>query len=219
MFLGDTLTAKADKSEIGYLTILKEELTHSHPGFEIEFINAGVLLDKVPDAQKRLQKDVLDLKPSVVFIQLGLFDVWCFAGRQQSQTGTPKEEYAAGLKDLILRSRAAGAHVILCTPGIIGEKTDGSNSILTLKRQQFPIDAIAEEYVKISRKAAAENDAQLLDMHKAMRDYIKTCNPGNVPQGILTLDGTTLSVDGSRMLAGLILKTLQPMLPPLPQNP
>ncbi|HVW37123.1 MAG TPA: hypothetical protein VHB99_07450, partial [Pirellulales bacterium] len=51
----------------------------------------------------------------------GINDVW----HSIYNKGTPKDVYAAGLRRLIAKIEEAGARVLLCTPSVIGEKTDG----------------------------------------------------------------------------------------------
>ena len=44
--------------------------------FATEMINAGISGHKVPDLQGRLDRDVLSKEPTVVFIYIGINDVW-----------------------------------------------------------------------------------------------------------------------------------------------
>jgi lysophospholipase L1-like esterase len=217
VFLGDSITAQGTKGEFGYLNLIKTELTKARPDLNLEIIGAGVSGNKVPDAQKRLEKDVLEKKPAVVVIYLGINDVWHQTGKFKGLTGTPKEAYVAGLKDLVLRCRAAGARVILCTPTVIGEKTDGSNATRTAVNTLVPVDALLDAYADLSRQVATETRAQLLDLHKAFRDHLKANNPENLIQGILTFDGVHLNADGNQFVAKLMLEALQ--VPPAPAAP
>jgi len=51
-------------------------LTEKHKELGVEVIGAGISGNKVPDLQRRLERDVLKKKPTVVFIYIGINDVW-----------------------------------------------------------------------------------------------------------------------------------------------
>jgi hypothetical protein len=130
---------------------------------------------------------VLSKHPTVVFIYIGINDVWhSVQGR-----GTSKEEFDAGLRDLIKKITATKARIVLCTPSTIGEKTDGSN----------PLDAMLEEYSTISRKVAKDTGVTLCDLRKAFLDHLKKNNPDNKDRGILTGDGVHLNAAGNQFVA------------------
>jgi lysophospholipase L1-like esterase len=160
----------------------------------VEVIGAGISGNKVPDLEKRLDADVLAKNPTVVVIYIGINDVW----HSQQNRGTPKDVYAAGLRRLIDKIEAAGARVVLCTPSVIGEKTDGSNKL----------DEMLDEYSQISRDTAKEAKVQLLDLHQAFQSYLKRHNAENAEKGVLTSDGVHLNAAGNRFVAGQMLAAL-----------
>lgn len=191
--LGDSITQGGGGPK-GYVTLLANGLAEKLGPNAVEVINAGISGHRVPDLQKRLDRDVLQKKPTIVFIYIGINDVW----HSEMGRGTSKEDYEAGLKDLIDRCTKAGARVILCTPSVIGEKTDGTNKL----------DAMLDEYSEISRKVAAETKTQLCDLHKAFRDYLKENNKENVERGVLTRDRVHLNDAGNRLVADQMLAAL-----------
>jgi lysophospholipase L1-like esterase len=141
-----------------------------------------------------LDKDVIAKKPTIVYIYIGINDVW----HSERGQGTPKDKYEAGLKDLIARINAAGARVIMCTPTVIGEKAVGTNKL----------DAMLEEYSEISRKVATETKSQLCDLRKAFLDHLKANNPNDQEKGILTGDRVHLNPAGNKLVAQTMLKAL-----------
>jgi lysophospholipase L1-like esterase len=171
-------------------------LTEKHKDLDIKVINAGISGNKVPDLQRRLQKDVLDKKPTLVVIYIGINDVW--HGEKDPKRGTSKEKFEEGLKDIIAKITNAGARVVLCTPSVIGEKTGGANSL----------DAKLDEYSDISRKIAKELKIPLCDLRAAFGDYLKSKNPDNKERGILTGDRVHLNPAGNKLVAETILKTI-----------
>jgi lysophospholipase L1-like esterase len=199
VFLGDSITQGGGGAK-GYITLVKNTLEAAHKDLGIDVVNAGISGNKVPDLQRRLQKDVLDKKPTIVIIYIGINDVWHWKKNPQGEMvgGTPKDAYEAGLKEIIGRVKEAGAGAILCTPSVIGEKTDGSNER----------DAMLEEYSAISRKVAQDTGVPLSDLHKAFLAYEKENNKENKRTGVLTGDGVHLNEAGNKFVAAQMLKAL-----------
>ena len=178
VFLGDSITA-AGVRKTGYITLSSAAIAKAHPDLNIEVIGAGIGGHKVPDCQKRLDKDVLQKKPTIVFIYIGINDVWHWTHPRviaRGKKGTTPKEFEKGLKDMVAKINKAGARVILCTPTVIGEKSDGSNSD----------DKRLDQYSNISRKVAKETGSQLLDLRQEMIPQLKKENPKNAPKGIFT---------------------------------
>jgi isoamyl acetate esterase len=195
VFLGDSITA-AGVTPKGYVTLIKNALAEKHKDLGIEVIGAGVSGNKVPDIQKRLEKDVLSKKPTIVVIYIGINDVW--HGEKDPAKGTSKENYEAGLRDVIKRCQEAGARVVLCTPSVIGEKNDASNTN----------DAKLDEYAEISRKVAKDLKVPVCDLRKEFQAYEKDHNPDNKDHGVLTGDRVHLNDAGNQFVADALLKTL-----------
>lgn len=193
VFLGDSIT-QAGAGPGGYVTLVKEALARQKPALGVEVIGAGISGNKVPDLEQRLQRDVLDKKPTVVVIYIGINDVW----HSQNGRGTPKDAYEQGLRRLIEKIQKAGARAILCTASVIGEKTDGSNKL----------DAMLDEYCQISRRVAKDSGAQLLDLRQKFLDYLKGHNPNNDEKNVLTTDGVHLNAAGNQFVAARMLETL-----------
>jgi len=185
-FLGDSITAAGARPS-GYCRLIANAIAEKHPDLGVEIVYAGISGHKVPNLQERLDRDVLSKKPTVVFIYIGINDVWHSIRGQ----GTPKDKYEAGLRELIARIEKAGATVVLATPSVIGEKTDGSN----------PLDPMLEQYAAISRRVAKDTGTTLCDLHVAFLDYLKQHNPENKAKGVLTGDGVHLNPEGNRFVA------------------
>jgi len=193
IFLGDSIT-QAGAREGGYISILRQQIEANLADQNIEVIGAGISGNKVPDLQKRLQKDVLDRKPTCVVIYIGINDVW----HSQNGKGTPKDAFESGLNDIIKKIKDAGSKVVLCTPTVIGEKVQQAN----------PLDDMLEEYSAISRIVADQNQAQLLDLRNIFKDFLRANNPLDRRLNILTRDGVHLSKAGNDFLAEKMLAAL-----------
>ena len=200
VFLGDSITA-AGVRPTGYITLAGEAISRAYPDLDIELIGAGIGGHKVPNCQQRLDRDVLQKNPTIVFIYIGINDVWHWSHPRvvaRGKKGTTPEDFESGLRDMIAKINEAGARVILCTPTVIGEKADGTN----------PDDEMLDQYAGISRKVAEETGAQLLDLRKGFIDYLKEHNPDNASSGILTGDTVHLNPAGNRLVSELVLGAL-----------
>jgi lysophospholipase L1-like esterase len=194
VFFGDSIT-ELGRQPNGYVTLIQDTLARRHPGVRI--IGAGISGNKVTDLLQRLERDVLTSKPTIVFVYIGINDVW--HSILPGHSGTTKDRYESGLTELVSSIRTAGARVILCTASVIGERWDGKN----------PLDVQLEEYAAISRRVAREAGIELCDLRKAFIDYLTTHNPGKRESGILTQDGVHLNDEGNRLVAHEMLKMLQ----------
>ena len=195
VFLGDSITAGGVAPK-GYVTLIKTALAEKHKDLGIEVVGAGISGNKVPDLQKRLEKDVLAKKPTVVVIYIGINDVW--HGDSNPANGTSKEKFEAGLKEIIGKIKDGGARVVLCTPTAIGEKKAGANTL----------DAKLDEYADVSRAVAKATGAQLCDLRKAFADHLAKNNADDKESGILTTDRVHLNDAGNKLVADTILATI-----------
>lgn len=193
VFLGDSIT-QAGAGPTGYVTLIRKTLNEKHKDLDIEVIGAGVSGNKVPDLQKRLDRDVLKTKPTLVVIYIGVNDVW--HGENDPARGTSPEKFEAGLKEIIGRIKDAGARVVLCTPSVIGEKKANK------------LDAKLDEYADISRKVAKETGVPLCDLRKAFRAHLEKVNTADMERGVLTDDRVHLNAAGNTFVAETILKCI-----------
>ncbi len=197
-FFGDSITQGGARPG-GYCRLIGEAIEKQRPDLGVTIVFAGISGHKVPDLQRRLDRDVLGKKPTIVFIYIGINDVWhSVRGR-----GTSKDDFDSGLRALIKKITATDAKIVLCTPSTIGEKNDGSNSL----------DSMLEEYSAISRKVATDTGVTMCDLRNAFLDYLKKQNPDNKERGILTGDGVHLNAAGNKFVAAraaeAIAKALQ----------
>ena len=192
IFFGDSIT-QAGVNPGGYITILKEMYAKANNKSEI--IGAGIGGNKVYDLYLRMEEDVLAKKPDVVVIYVGVNDVW---HKASYGTGTDLDKFTKFYTAMIKKMQAQNIKLILTTPAAIGEKTDHSN-------QQ---DGDLNEYSKVIRNLAKENNCGLVDLRKEFLAYNLANNPENKGQGILTTDRVHLNELGNKMVAELMYKEL-----------
>ena len=193
VFLGDSLTA-AGVREDGYITLIKSGIETGRPDLDVRLIGAGIGGHKVPNIRERLDRDVLAFGPSVVFIFIGVNDVW----HADMGTGTSESDYESGLRDVILRCQKGGATVVLATPPLIGE----------MRRGQNKHDAQLDAYAAISRKVAGRTGVYICDLRERLTSYLQVFNTKNVKEGILTRDGVHFNAGGNRVIADMVAQSI-----------
>lgn len=193
IFFGDSITQAGVKPG-GYITLMQE--TVRSKDLKYELIGAGVSGNKIYDLFLRFEDDVLSKKPDVVIIYIGVNDVW---HKQSSQTGTDPDKFIAFYTTMIKKMQAAGIRVIMCTPAVIGERTDYSNAQ----------DGDLNRYSQMIRDLAVKYKVTLVDLRKAFLEYNLKNNPQNKESGILTTDRVHLNAAGNQLLADLMFKALE----------
>ena len=175
VFLGDSITQQGENFEgegtyKGFITSLRENVSQ-----EVELINKGIGGNKVPDLLLRYNDDVLKLKPNIVFIYIGINDVW---HKYDWGSGTDIDIYEKGLRKIITDIKAVGAKIILCTPTVIGE----NNGEFKLNNNFKDIDTMEimnkdlEAFSDVVRNLSSEFNTDLLDLRKKFKEYILILN-------------------------------------------
>lgn len=192
IFFGDSLTAlagqEAPKQHVtkGYVRIVRETLRERLPGRKVEVDWVATGGHTVPDLLKRVDKDVIAKKPTIVVIQIGCNDARRLA----------KETFKTSLEELIDRLQKANIQVVQCTLTSVGEKHDGTNKD----------DPKLEEFAQIEREVAKAKNVPINDLRKAFVAHWQAHNPENKGSGILTYDGNHFNDAGHRFVAEQMLK-------------
>ena len=203
VFLGDSITQNAvinSEKFKGFISLLGENVDQN-----TELIGKGIGGDKVSDLLTRYRDDVIKLNPDMVFIYIGINDVW---HKYDYGTGTDIDLYENGLRQIITDLKENGVEVILCTPTVIGE----NKGEFTLVNQFKDIETMEimnndlDDYSDIIRKLSREFDTKLLDLRKIFMEYISENNPENKSKGVLTTDGVHLNNLGSKLIANEMIK-------------
>ena len=157
-----------------------------------ELIGSGIGGNKVYDLYLRLEEDVLNKKPDIVIIYVGVNDVW---HKATSGTGTDLDKFEKFYQALINKMKVNNIKVIVCTPAAIGERTDASN-------QQ---DGDLNQYSKSIRNLATKNELPLCDLRREFQEYNMKNNAENKEKSILTTDRVHLNELGNQFVADKML--------------
>ena len=195
LFFGDSITQMGvDKG--GYIDLIKTDLAQRGLSGQYEIMGAGIGGNKIYDLFLRMDKDVLSQNPDIVFIWVGVNDVW---HKSSMGTGTDYDKFGKFYDAVVKKMQAQGIKVIVVTPAVIGERVDYSNAQ----------DGDLNLYSNWIRKYAAENQIGLVDLRKSFHEYSLAHNPNNLEQGILTYDRVHLNEKGNALVASEMWKAMQ----------
>ena len=198
IFFGDSITQQG-AAPGGYIPKIDSLCKVDHLQDNFEFVGKGVSGNRVYDLFLRFQEDVLDQKPDIVIVYIGINDVW---HKTTSGTGTEIKKFAAFYDKMITKMKVAGIQPVMCTPSVIGEYNDDTNLQ----------DGDLNYYSKWVRDYAAKNNIPVIDLRKSFMDYLDKNNPKNEERGILTVDRVHLNPAGNLLVAQdmwSVLKKLQ----------
>ena len=198
IFFGDSITELGAKKEkyVGYIIKMDSMLKAEKKDGQYELIGSGIGGNKVYDLYLRLEEDVLAKNPDVVVIYIGVNDVW---HKTLLGTGTDADKFEKFYQAIINKLSAKGIKAILCTPAVVGEKTDMSNQL----------DGDLNRYSNIIRDLAKKNNLPLVDLRKKFLDYLKDNNPKNEEKNILTYDRVHMNDKGNQFIADQMWKVIK----------
>jgi isoamyl acetate esterase len=198
IFFGDSITelgVKRDKY-VGYILKMDSMLRADKNESQYELIGSGISGNKVYDLYLRLEEDVLSKNPDVVVIYVGVNDVW---HKTLLGTGTDADKFEKFYQAIITKLKSRNIKTVLCTPAVVGEKTDMSN----------PLDGDLNRYSNIIRDLAKKNNLPLIDLRKKFLNFLKDNNPKNDEKNILTYDRVHMNDRGNQFLADAMWKGLK----------
>ena len=154
LFQGDSVTdagrIRDNESSMGggYALLIKASLGHEAPG-KYEFVNRGISGNRIVDIYARIRNDIINLKPDVMSILIGVNDVW--HEFYESPNGVNQDKYYKIYDMLIEEVKAAlpNIKIMIMGPFVLKasateEKWDGF-STETKKRAEMA-KKIADKY-------------------------------------------------------------------------
>jgi lysophospholipase L1-like esterase len=195
IFFGDSITQQG-AGKNGYIPKMDSLIKEQGLSDNYELAGAGVSGNRIYDLYLRIETDVLEKKPDVVVIYIGINDVW---HKTTTGTGTEPNKYEQFYKAIIKKLQAQNIKIILCTPTIIGEKNDLTNL------QEGDLN----KYSNIVRNIAKSLTLPVCDLRIAFTEYLKNNNPNNVEKGVLTVDGVHMNQTGNLLLATEMWQTIK----------
>ena len=203
--LGDSIT-QGGAGPGGYVWLLDKYLARLYPSQHIEIVNAGISGHKSTDMRARFQRDVLDKKPDLVTISVGVNDVW--HGYRDFKNGVDHpngdlpagvslEKYKALVLEMVELAIAEKIKVALVTPTLIYENLDSAENRALIN------------YINVLREICREKRCIFIDLNTPFRKVIgEYQKQAGITLNLLTTDGVHMNLAGNRMMAIGILRGL-----------
>jgi acyl-CoA thioesterase I len=187
--IGDSITAAG-----GYLLDIDGALSELYPKLQLPaIVNVGISGQKAEDLVLRFQKDVVDRKPAVVTLSIGINDVWHRLGAPHD--AAVLKAYKDNVARMVDMAQTNGIKVILLTPTLIQEdpETEGNKRLV--------------QYVAAMKSIAEEKKCGLADLHALFLEALKH-KPADVKGNWLTSDGVHMNPLGDAIMAAGVLRAL-----------
>lgn len=119
VFFGDSITdtcktfSKEHPFGAGYVSMIKTEFDVSYPSLNIKVFNEGISGNKTTDLINRFDQDVKSKNPDIIFLLIGINDVW----HVYDEGEIPNiDEIIERIDFIINRSKEIGSEIVLLTP-------------------------------------------------------------------------------------------------------
>ncbi|MFE3171469.1 GDSL-type esterase/lipase family protein [Amycolatopsis sp. NPDC059090] len=182
LFTGDSITdSQRNESEdglgFGYPLRIAGEWGLRHPERPVTWLNSAIADNKVMDLETRWQNDVLDARPDVVSILVGINDVGWHSYDPDGRV-IPAEDYAAGYDRLLAPLAESGAELILIEPFLLpisGDIEVGDMRLGVAERKKWRVDL--DPKIQVVRELAREYGAHLLAADGMFAELSATTGP------------------------------------------
>lgn len=177
VFVGDSLTDFFRGRN--YVSIIERALKIKYPSITI--VNAGVGGDNINRIAARLKRDVIDQKPTLVFLFEGGNDCKRFYNPQKralDDWAVPASQYEQGLRsviDEIRKSTDAKVVITTCSPADLDTRQvfQRTAEVFGEGMNFFCLPDDVAAIVDIQKRLAAEFQLDVVDMNQVFTDYAK----------------------------------------------
>ena len=197
LFQGDSITDAGrnkknpvanEKLGRGYPNHAAKLLLEAYPQLDLQIHNRGISGNKVPDLDRRWQKDCIDLQPDFLSILIGVNDIWHKLNGRYDGTA---ETYRDGFTALLDRTRKSlpDVTIVICEPFVLMSGTVKQNT-----DKWFPEFDIRRKYAK---QVAEKADAIWVPFQTM---FDRAVDSGTEP-AVLARDGVHPTQDGHALMA------------------
>jgi lysophospholipase L1-like esterase len=198
--LGDSIT-QFGEGPGGYVWLVRHYLDDLYPAQAIDVVNAGVSGNTSQDMIDRFQKDVLDRKPDLLTISVGVNDVWHgFYDNHPNGDGpggVPLDVFRKNVDSMVTQAQAAGARVVILSNTVIYEDPDSPEN----KKDRAYNDALHD--------IAKNHHALFINYQEPFWDILNAYHKdAGGRDNFLTVDGVHMNAQGNKVMAHTLLTGL-----------
>jgi len=193
VFYGDSITEQRM-----YTNFVENYLVLRYPGMKLSFVNAGWGGDTAAGGLKRLERDVLSVKPAVVTICYGMND----GGYGYSKPEEAAASFGKNLRAIVRALKARKVRVVMLTNGIVDDTVPKMKWLRDVGDYNAGgLKALKEEALRVAR----EEGLPSFDVFTEMTEVLARAKKDGVDMGD---DGIHPDEGGSLIMAYGLLKAL-----------
>lgn len=152
----------------GYAYFLQAALTGFYPELNVQVVNRGVGGDTSAQLLERWQEDVLDLRPDLISILIGVNDAWRhFDGHARTSELIDVAGYQENCRRMLQSGLDCGAAMMVLSPFMLELNTAD------------PLGSMVRQYAAAAREVAAAFHLPFVDLQAAFDQALSrryTCN-------------------------------------------
>ncbi len=195
IFQGDSITDANENMggyEPGYVKLTRDYITGKYPGVEI--INKGISGDRTINLVLRWDKDTIALHPDIVFIMIGINDIWNKFDFVFEET--PDSAFKKNYEEILKKSKKDHEKIVMIEPFVLRFGAYKDNWEDEYQRKKNIVKVLAKKY--------ADYYIPLEDMFDEEIKHTK--------MDTLTIDGVHPIYEGSKFISKKVIEVLEKML-------
>lgn len=201
VFQGDSITdayrdyRNDDNRGAGYPTLVAARLGFDHPG-EYQFFNRGVSGDRIVDLNARIKRDIINLRPDILSILIGINDVWHELADSPNGVDNDKffRTFCAVLDEI--KTACPGIQIYILEPFVL-------NAAATEGRWDY-FERETRLRAESAKKAAAQYGCRFLPLQDKFTALCKKAEPS-----YWLRDGVHPSAMGHQLIADELVKAVE----------
>lgn len=174
LFQGDSITDAGRSREndlmlgVGYPLLVKGNLGLEEPN-KYEFYNRGIGGNRIVDVYARIKADILNIKPDVMSILVGINDVW--HEKYENPNGVDSNKFFKIYSMLIeeIKAELPDVKIMILEPFFLEGSATKEN--LEYFKQEVPKRA------EMAKKVAENHDLMFVPLQEKFNDLLETATP------------------------------------------
>jgi lysophospholipase L1-like esterase len=130
---------------LGYAKMISAQLLAGRPEDTLKFYNRGICGNRIVDLYARIKSDVINLKPDVMSVLIGVNDTWHEFG---SRNGVSVSKYERVFRDFLneVREELPGIQFVLCEPFVLKCGVVNDDWIAEMDQRRVVVKKLAGEF-------------------------------------------------------------------------